>query len=63
MKVNGDDRVVTIARVPHIDGEDDELAESEDNAENGEPSEAVAEEVSENNEVETSDSTEENTEE
>ena len=34
-----------------------------DNAENGEPSEAVAEEVSENNEGETSDSTEENTEE
>ena len=63
MKVNGDDRVVTIARVPHIDGEDDESAESEDNAENGEPSEAVAEEVSENNEGETSDSTEENTEE
>ena len=23
--------------VPHIDGEDDESAESEDNAENGEP--------------------------
>lgn len=63
MKVNGDDRVVTIARVPHIDGEDDESAESEDNAENGETSEAVAEEVSENNEGETSDSTEENTEE
>lgn len=63
MKVNGDDRVVTIARVPHIDGEDDESAESEDNAENGEPSEAVAEEVSKNNEGETSDSTEENTEE
>ena len=63
MKVNGDDRVVTIARVPHIDGEDDESAESEDNAENGEPSEAVAEEVSENNEGETSDSIEENTEE
>ena len=63
MKVNGDDRVVTIARVPHIDGEDDESAESEDNAENGKPSEAVAEEVSENNEGETSDSTEENTEE
>lgn len=63
MKVNGDDRVVTIARVPHIDGEDDESAEGEDNAENGEPSEAVAEEVSENNEGETSDSTEENTEE
>ena len=63
MKVNGDDRVVTIARVPHIDGEDDESAESEDNAENGEPSEAVTEEVSENNEGVTSDSTEENTEE
>ena len=63
MKVNGDDRVVTIARVPHIDGEDDESAESEDNAENGEPSEAATEEVSENNEGETSDSTEENTEE
>ena len=63
MKVNGDDRVVTIARVPHIDGEDDESAESEDNAENGEPSETVTEEVSENNEGETSDSTEENTEE
>ena len=63
MKVNGDDRVVTIARVPHIDGEDDESAESENNAENGEPSEAVAEEIPENNEGETSDSTEENTEE
>ena len=63
MKVNGNDKVVTIARVPHIDGEDDESAESEDNAENGESSETVAEEASENNEGETSESTEENTKE
>ena len=66
MKVNGDDRVVTIARVPHIDGEDDESAEGEDsaeNAENAETVETVAEEIPENNEGETSDSTEENTEE
>lgn len=63
MKVNGNDKVVTIARVPHIDGEDDESAESEDNAENGESSETVAEEASENNEGETSESTKENTKE